>query len=195
MEKRSGIGAWLAENQRRKREQSRAILRALHTSAGMATLGAVLLVIAMIAFIDGRVEARQPENNVFVTMVEDGGVEITPEGYTPPSAVMEILREEEEQARKRETLGTMMTALCGAASIGYAAFLWTKKKSAAAKSADEGSAPAERAPMEEEKDAAIHRAVENEDADKREARRRNLEQLYKAGVLSKEEYRQRKERL
>lgn len=212
MEKRSGIGAWFAENQRRKREQNRAILRALHTSAGMAALGAVLLVIAMIAFIDGRVEARQPEASgglsISVSGLDEGGnvTFATEEGVIAEAEAGEVyelsewLQEQiEQEARERERrrtvimVGSIVSIVCGAASLGYAASLWTKKKNAAAKSADEGSIPAERAPMEEERDAPIHRAVENEDS--REARRRNLEQLYKAGVLSKEEYRQRKEKL
>ena len=207
------VVGWAENHEERRRENNRAVLRALHTPAGMAVLGAVLLIIAGMLLVNSRVEARQQEltgsNGSIVTVdgIDGGGIIITADGdgvetevipeeeYTPPEWLLEIVREEEEQARRRESFLTLISAICGAVSVAYAAFLWIKKKNAAAKSCETGTIPAESASKEEKSKDDLPTAVENAESDSREARRGNLERLYKAGVLSKEEYRQRLEKL
>lgn len=209
------VAGWAEDHEERRRENNRAVLRALHTPAGMAVLGAVLLLVAGMLLVNSRVEARQQElmgsNGSIVTVdgIDGGGIIITADGdgvetevtlegeeeYTPPEWLLEIEREEEEQARRREAFFTVVSVLCGAVSVAYAVFLWTKRKNAAGKSIDTGTIPAESASNEEKMRDERPTAVENAESDSREARRGNLERLYKAGVLSKEEYRQRLEKL
>lgn len=203
------VVGWAEDHEERRRENNRAVLRALHTPAGMAVLGAVLLIIAGMLLVNSRVEAQQQEHMDSVSGIDGGGVvitvygdgvetEVTLEGeeeYTPPEWLLEIEREEKEQARRREAFFTVISALCGAGSAAYAVFLWTKKKNAAAKSCETGTIPAESASNEEKTGDELPTAVENAESDSREARRGNLARLYKAGVLSKEEYRQRLEKL
>lgn len=209
------VAGWAEDHEERRRENNRAVLRALHTPAGMAVLGAVLLIVAGMLLVNSRVEAQQQElmgsNGSIVTVdgIDGGGIIITADGdgvetevtlegeeeYTPPEWLLEIVREEEEQSRRRESFLTLISAICGAVSVAYAAFLWIKKKNAAAKSSETGTIPAESASKEEKSKDDFPTAVENAESDSREARRGNLEQLYKAGVLSKEEYRQRLEKL
>lgn len=209
------VAGWAEDHEERRRENNRAVLRALHTPAGMAVLGAVLLIVAGMLLVNSRVEAQQQElmgsNGSIVTVdgIDGGGIIITADGdgvetevtlegeeeYTPPEWLLEIVREEEEQSRRRESFLTLISAICGAVSVAYAAFLWIKKKNAAAKSSETGTIPAESASKEEKSKDDFPTAVENAESDSREARRGNLEQFYKAGVLSKEEYRQRLEKL
>lgn len=207
------VVGWAEDHEVRRRENNRAVLRALHTPAGMAVLGAVLLLVAGMLLVNSRVEARQQElmgsNGSIVTVdgIDGGSIIITADGdgvetevipeeeYTPPEWLLEIVREEEEQSRRRESFLTLISVLCGAASVAYAVFLWIKRKNAAGKSIDTGTIPAESASNEEKIGDELPTAVENAESDSREARRGNLERLYKAGVLSKEEYRQRLEKL
>lgn len=207
------VVGWAEDHEERRRENNSAVLRALHTPVGMAVLGAVLLLVAGMLLVNSRVEARQQElmgsNGSIVTVdgIDGGGIIITADGdgveaevisgeeYTPPEWLLEIVREEEEQARRRESFLTLISVLCGAVSVAYAVFLWTKRKNAAAKSIDAGTIPAESASNEEKMGDELPTAVENAESDSREARRGNLERLYKAGVLSKEEYRQRLKKL
>lgn len=208
------VVGWAEDHEERRRENNSAVLRALHTPVGMAVLGAVLLLVAGMLLVNSRVEARQQElmgsNGSIVTVdgIDGGGIIITADGdgvetevtlegeeYTQLDVVMEIVREKEEQARRRESFLTLISVLCGAASVAYAVFLWIKKKNAAGKSIDTGTIPAESASNEEKSKDDLPTAVENAESDSREARRGNLERLYKAGVLSKEEYRQRLEKL
>lgn len=206
------VAGWLEDHEEHRREQGRTILRALNTGAGMAALGAVLLFAAAVVFINGRVEARQPVASdglsISVSGLDGGGNVIfaTEEGViaeAEPGEVYELsewLQEQiEQEARERERrrtvimVGSIVSIVCGTASWVYAAYLLTKKKKKTGDERDAGTIPAESASMEAEAAGDIPTPVENTDS--RAARRRNLEQLYKAGLLSKEEYRQRMEKL
>lgn len=204
------VAGWTEEHAERKRENNRAILRALHTPGGMLVLGAILLFIAVMLLIDSRVEQQESVNNVIVSGVDVGtGFIITTDGdstveieelspeeaYTPPNVVMEILREEEEKEQRRERVEAVISVLCGAVSLAYAAFLWIKKKNKAAESAGAGTIPAESTSEREESREDIPTAVENAEIDSREARLESLKRLYAAGILSRDEYQLRKRKI
>lgn len=53
------VAGWAEDHEERRRENNRAVLRALHTPAGMAVLGAVLLIIAGMLLINSREERRR----------------------------------------------------------------------------------------------------------------------------------------
>ena len=183
----------LERTQRRKRENTVEMLRAINTRPGMIVLGTLLLVAAL-AFIwpqlEDRIAKDDPNAIVFDVGNLDFGSEETKRAY------QEMLRNQkdaQQQQKKTDAAGAIVFAAGGIGCYVRAAMPWKKKEQEGTVSEEIPSKEAEERPVSS--DPVENPAPPSAETDSREDRLQNLKNLYEAGVLSREEYNERKKKL
>ena len=170
------VGGALDRSQKRKREGTIALLRAINTRPGMIVLGVILLGAAL-ALICPRTAPEKEVNGVVIEL-ESGEIVFDTGGGKRFN--QEMLRENELQDKEMHLLGACALGVGAAACFVRAAMPWKKKKQAVRATAFQ--------------QAVEKSAPRNEDTG-REERQKNLKTLYEAGILSKEEYDARRKKL
>ena len=170
------VGGALDRSQKRKREGTIALLRAINTRPGMIVLGVILLGAAL-ALICPRTAPEKEVNGVVIEL-EPGEIVFDTGGGKRFN--QEILRENELQDKEMHLLGACALGVGAAACFVRAAMPWKKKEQAVRATAFQ--------------QAVEKSAPRNEDTG-REERQKNLKTLYEAGILSKEEYDARRKKL
>ena len=180
-------------NERRKRESNMTLLRAINTRAGMIVLGTVLLVVALV-LIGPQLEDQIAKDDPNAIVIDLNDFDFGDEKIN--SAYQEMLRKEHEQQRRSEKYeAAAAIVFCVAAAGCYvrAALPWKKEE-------QEGTI-SEKIPSKETEEVPVSpHPVENAappsaETDSREDRLQNLKHLYEAGILSREEYDERKKKL
>lgn len=170
------VGGALDRSQKRKREGTIALLRAINTRPGMIVLGVILLGAAL-ALICPRTAPEKEVNGVVIEL-ESGEIVFDTGGGKRFN--QEMLRENELQDKEMHLLGACALGVGAAACFVRAAMPWKKKEQAVRATAFQ--------------QAVEKSAPRNEDGS-REERQKNLKTLYEAGILSKEEYDARRKKL
>lgn len=170
------VGGALDRSQKRKREGTIALLRAINTRPGMIVLGVILLGAAL-ALICPRTAPEKEVNGVVIEL-ESGEIVFDTGGGKRFN--QEMLRENELQDKEMHLLGACALGVGAAACFVRAAMPWKKKEQAVRATAFQ--------------QAVEKSAPRNEDTG-REERQKNLKTLYEAGILSKEEYDARRKKL
>lgn len=170
------VGGALDRSQKRKREGTIALLRAIYTRPGMIVLGVILLGAAL-ALICPRTAPEKEVNGVVIEL-ESGEIVFDTGGGKRFN--QEMLRENELQDKEMHLLGACALGVGAAACFVRAAMPWRKKEQAVRATAFQ--------------QAVEKSAPRNEDTGRGE-RQKNLKTLYEAGILSKEEYDARRKKL
>ena len=170
------VGGALDRSQKRKREGTIALLRSIYTRPGMIVLGVILLGAAL-ALICPRTAPEKEVNGVVIEL-ESG--EIVFDTGDDKRFDQEMLREGELRDKEMHLLGACALGVGAAACFVRAAMPWRKKERA------------ERAPTFQQ---AVEKSAPRNKDGSREERQKNLKTLYEAGILSREEYDERKKKL
>ena len=104
-----------------------------------------------------------------------------------------MLRENESQDKEMHLLGACALGVGAAACFVRAAIPWRKKERAETISDDSASKEAEEIPVPPE--PVENSAMPSVETDSRDDRFENLKRLYEAGILSREEYDERRKKL
>ncbi len=187
------LGDAMERQQQRKHENNMEVLRAINTRPGMVVLGITLLVIALVLFGSqsaGNSEKDSPTDIVIGVDDFDFGDEDINRIY------QEMLQSDyEEQLQRERTERITAIGLCVAAAGCFlrAALPWKKKEqvgtiSEEPTSKESGDIPISTKPVE-------NSAMPSAETDSREDRLENLKRLYEAGILSREEYDERRKKL
>lgn len=180
----------LERTQKRKRENTMEMLRAINTRPGMIVLGTLLLAAAL-AFIWPQLEDRIGKDDPNAIVIDMSGFDFGDEKIN--SAYQEMLRKEHEQQKKTEAAAAIVFAAGGVGCYVRAAMSWKKKEQEGTISEEIPSKEAEERPVSS--DPVENPAPPSAETDSREDRLQNLKNLYEAGVLSREEYNERKKKL
>ena len=170
------------ENQRRKRERIAEFFRMLATRRGMLFLGAVLLAIAIVIFLSAGPEKPTASDGDVVLDLSEMFAD-DPELRSLMESAAEDAARQAEKTRNQKLVGAFVLAVAAAACLLRAAAMKLPK------SEDSGPVSAEESPC------GAAEAPRSIDPDDREDRMANLRRLYDAGVLSREEYDERKGKL
>lgn len=170
------VGGALDRSQKRKREGTIALLRAINTRPGMIVLGVILLGAAL-ALICPRTAPEKEVNGVVIEL-ESGEIVFDTGGGKRFN--QEMLRENELQDKEMHLLGTCALGVGAAACFVRAAMPWKKKEQAVRATAFQ---------------QAVEKSTPRNETGSREERQKNLKTLYEAGILSKEEYDARRKKL
>ena len=170
------VGGALDRSQKRKREGTIALLRAINTRPGMIVLGVILLGAAL-ALICPRTAPEKEVNGVVIEL-ESGEIVFDTGGGKRFN--QEMLRENELQDKEMHLLGACALGVGAAACFVRAAMPWKKKEQAVRATAFQ---------------QAVEKSTPRNETGSREERQKNLKTLYEAGILSKEEYDARRKKL
>ena len=170
------VGGALDRSQKRKREGTIALLRAINTRPGMIVLGVILLGAAL-ALICPRTAPEKEVNSVVIELESGEIVFGTGDGKR---FNQEMLRENESQDKEMHLLGACALGVGAAACFVRAAMPWKKKEQAVRATAFQ---------------QAVEKSAPRNEYTGREERQKNLKTLYEAGILSKEEYYARRKKL
>ena len=182
------LGDAFDRSQRSKREANMEILRAIYTRSGMIVLGTILLVAAL-AFIWPQIAPEDDSTNSIVIDMSDldfGDEEMN-------RAVREMMEKDQKQKEQSGRTGAIFFGLGAAACYVRAVLPWKKKEQTETISEESASKEAEKEPVFPK--PAENAAQPGAETDSREDRLENLKRLYEAGVLSREEYDERRKRL
>ena len=174
------------ENQRRKREHNAEFFRMLDTRRGMLFLGAVLLVIAIVIFLSAGPEKPAASDGDIVLDLSEMFAD-DPELRSLMESAAEDAARQAERARDQSLVGAFVLAVAAAACLLRAAAM--KAQRPIPVSEDSGPVSAEESPC------GTAEAPPSFDPCGREDRLDNLRRLYDAGILSREEYDERKGKL
>ena len=181
----NGFLSIFEENQRRKREHSAEFFRTLATRRGMLFLGVVLFAVAIGIFLSARPEKpTAPEGNIVIDVSEMFADD--PELQALMERAAEDAAQRAEKARNQNLVGAFVLAVAAVVCLLRAALMKPSKPVPAA----EDSGPI----SPEEPSGSMEKAPSSVDLDSREDRLTNLRRLYDAGILSKEEYEERRAR-
>ena len=181
------LGDAMERQQQRKREVNMELLRAIYTRPGMIVLGTLLL-IAALAFIWPQIV---PEDNTNSIVIDISDLDFGDEEAN--RAVQEMVENDREQKEQSRRSGAIFCGLGAAACFIRAALPWKKKEQTETISEKSTSKETARAPASPE--PVENAAPQSAETDSREDRLENLKRLYEAGVLSKEEYNERRRKL
>lgn len=183
------VGDAIERQQQRKHENNMEVLRAINTRPGMIVLGVILLGAAL-ALICPRTAPEKEVNGVVIEL-ESGEIVFDTGGGKRFN--QEMLRENELQDKEMHLLGACALGVGAAACFVRAAMPWRKKERAETISDDSASKEAEEIPVSPK--PVENAAPQSAETDSREDRLENLKRLYEAGILSREEYDERRKKL
>ena len=182
------LGDAMEHQQQRRRETNMEILRAIYTRPGMIVLGTILLVAAL-TFIWPQIAPEDDNSSSIVIDMNDfdfGDEEMN-------RAVREIVENDRKQKEQSGRTGAIFFGLGAAACYVRAALPWKKREAAETISNDFASKEAEEIPVSSK--PVENSAMPSAEIDSREDRLENLKRLYEAGILSREEYDERRKKL
>ena len=182
------LGDAIERQQQRKHENNMEVLRAIYTRPGMIVLGVILLGAAL-ALIWPQIAPEADNTNSIVIDMSDfdfGDEEMN-------RAVQEMLENDQKQEEQRGRTGAIFFGLGAAVCFVRAAMPWRKKERAETISEDFASKEAEEIPVSPK--PVENAAPQSAETDSREDRLENLKRLYEAGILSREEYDERRKKL
>ena len=177
----------MEREQQRKHETNMEILRAINTRPGMIVLGTILLVIALM-FIWPQIAPEDDNTNSIVIDVDD-----VISNEESKRAYREMVEQREEWQRQDQSWAAIVFGLGAAACYVRAALPWKKREAAETISAESTSKEAEEIPVPPK--PVENAAPQSAEIDSREDRLENLKRLYEAGILSREEYDERRKKL
>ena len=182
------LGDAIERQQQRKHENNMEVLRAIYTRPGMIVLGVILLGAAL-ALIWPQIAPEADNTNSIVIDMSDfdfGDEEMN-------RTVQEMVENDLKQKKQSGRSGTIFFGLGAAVCFVRAAMPWRKRKAAETISDDSASKEAEEIPVPPK--PAENAAPQSAETDSREDRLENLKRLYEAGILSREEYDERRKKL
>ena len=182
------LGDAMERQQQRRRETNMEILRAIYTRPGMIVLGTILLVAAL-TFIWPQIAPEDDNSSSIVIDMNDfdfGDEEMN-------RAVREIVENDRKQKEQSGRTGAIFFGLGAAACYVRAALPWKKREAAETISDDFASKEAEEIPVSSK--PVENSAMPSAETDSGEDRLENLKRLYEAGILSREEYDERRKKL
>lgn len=182
------LGDAMERQQQRRRETNMEILRAIYTRPGMIVLGTILLVAAL-TFIWPQIAPEDDNSSSIVIDMNDfdfGDEEMN-------RAVREIVENDRKQKEQSGRTGAIFFGLGAATCYVRAALPWKKREAAETISDDFASKEAEEIPVSPK--PVENSAMPSAETDSREDRLENLKRLYEAGILSREEYDERRKKL
>ncbi len=181
------LGDAMERQQQRRRETNMEILRAIYTRPGMIVLGTILLVAAL-TFIWPQIVPEDDNSSIVIDMndFDFGDEEMN-------RAVREIVENDRKQKEQSGRTGAIFFGLGAAACYVRAALPWKKREAAETISDDFASKEAEEIPVSPK--PVENSAMPSAETDSREDRLENLKRLYEAGILSREEYDERRKKL
>lgn len=182
------LGDAMERQQRRRREANMEVLRAVYTRPGMIVLGTILL-LAALAFIWPQIAPENDNTNSIVIDMSDldfGDEEMN-------RAVWEMMENDQKQKEQSGRTGAIFFGLGAAACYVRALLPWKKKEEAGTISEEPASKESENIPVSPK---PVENSVpQSAETDNREDRLENLKRLYEAGILSREEYDERRKKL
>lgn len=182
------LGDAMERQQQRRREANMEVLRAIYTRPGMIVLGTILLIAAM-AFIWPQIAPENDNTNSIVIDMSDldfGDEEMN-------RVVQEMMENDQKQKEQSGRTGAIFFGLGAAACYVRAILPWKKKEQTETISEDFASKETEEIPVSPK--PVENAATPSAETDSREDRLENLRRLYEAGILSREEYDERRKRL
>lgn len=180
------LGDAIERQQQRKHENNMEVLRAIYTRPGMIVLGVILLGAALIW---PQIAPETDNTNSIVIDVSDfdfGDEEMN-------RTVQEMVENDRKQKEQSGRSGAIFFGLGAAVCFVRAAMPWRKKERAETISDDSASKEAEEIPVSPK--PVENAAPQSAETDSREDRLENLKRLYEAGILSREEYDERRKKL
>ena len=181
------LGDAMERQQQRRRETNMEILRAIYTRPGMIVLGTILL-IAALAFIWPQIAPEDDNTNTIVIDMDD-----ILSNEEAKRAVQEMVKQDEEWQRQDQRWAAIVFGLGAAACYVRAILPWKKREAAETISDDSASKETEEIPASPK--PVENSAAPSAETDSREDRLENLKRLYEAGILSREEYDERRKKL
>ena len=182
------LGDAMERQQQRRHENNMEVLRAINTRAGMIVLGTLLLAAAL-AFIWPQIAPEDDNTNSIV--IDMGDLDFGNEEMN--RAVQEMLENDQKQKEQSGRTGAIIFGLGAAACYVRAVLPWKKKEQMGTISAEPTSKESEDIPVSPR--PVENSAMPSAETDSREDRLENLKRLYEAGILSREEYNERRKRL
>ena len=182
------LGDAMERQQQRKHENNMEVLRAINTRPGMIVLGVILLGAAL-ALIWPQIAPEADNTNSIVIDMSDfdfGDEEMN-------RTVQEMVENDRKQKEQSGRSGAIFFGLGAAVCFVRAAMPWSKKERAETISDDSASKEAEEIPVSPK--PVENAAPQSAETDSREDRFENLKRLYEAGILSREEYDERRKKL
>lgn len=182
------VGSALDRSQKRKREAMIALLRSIYTRPGMIVLGVILLGAAL-ALIWPQIAPEADNTNSIVIDMSDfdfGDEEMN-------RTVQEMVENDRKQKEQSGRSGAIFFSLGAAVCFVRAAMPWRKKERAETISDDSASKEAEEIPVPPK--PVENSVTPSAETGSREERLENLKRLYEAGILSREEYDERRKKL
>ena len=182
------LGDAIERQQQRKHENNMEVLRAIYTRPGMIVLGVILLGAAL-ALIWLQIAPEADNTNSIVIDMSDfdfGDEEMN-------RTVQEMVENDRKQEEQSGRSGAIFFGLGAAVCFVRAALPWKKRKAAETISEDFASKEAEEIPVSPK--PVENAAPQSAETDSREDRLENLKRLYEAGILSREEYDERRKKL
>lgn len=182
------LGDAMERQQQRKHENNMEVLRAINTRPGMVVLGVILLGAAL-ALIWPQIAPEADNTNSIVIDMSDfdfGDEEMN-------RTVQEMVENDRKQKEQSGRSGAIFFGLGAAVCFVRAALPWKKKEQAETISEEPTSKEAEEIPVSPK--PVENAAPQSAETDSREDRLENLKRLYEAGILSREEYDERRKKL
>ena len=182
------LGDAIERQQQRKHENNMEVLRAINTRPGMIVLGVILLGAAL-ALIWPQIAPEADNTNSIVIDMSDfdfGDEEMN-------RTVQEMVENDRKKKEQSGRSGAIFFGLGAAVCFVRAALPWKKRKAAETISEDFASKEAEEIPVSPK--PVENAAPQSAETDSREDRLENLKRLYEAGILSREEYDERRKKL
>lgn len=182
------LGDAIERQQQRKHENNMEVLRAIYTRPGMIVLGVILLGAAL-ALIWPQIAPEADNTNSIVIDMSDfdfGDEEMN-------RTVQEMVENDRKKKEQSGRSGAIFFGLGAAVCFVRAALPWKKRKAAETISEDFASKEAEEIPVSPK--PVENAAPQSAETDSREDRLENLKRLYEAGILSREEYDERRKKL
>lgn len=182
------LGDAIERQQQRKHENNMEVLRAIYTRPGMIVLGVILLGAAL-ALIWLQIAPEADNTNSIVIDMSDfdfGDEEMN-------RTVQEMVENDRKKKEQSGRSGAIFFGLGAAVCFVRAALPWKKRKAAETISEDFASKEAEEIPVSPK--PVENAAPQSAETDSREDRLENLKRLYEAGILSREEYDERRKKL
>ena len=182
------LGDAIERQQQRKHENNMEVLRAINTRPGMIVLGVILLGAAL-ALIWPQIAPEADNTNSIVIDMSDfdfGDEEMN-------RTVQEMVENDRKKKEQSGRSGAIFFGLGAAVCFVRAALPWKKRKAAETISEDFASKEAEEIPVSPK--PVENAAPQSAETDSREDRLGNLKRLYEAGILSREEYDERRKKL
>ena len=181
------LGDAIERQQQRKHENNMEVLRAIYTRPGMIVLGVILLGAALALIWPQIAPEADNTNSIVIDMSDfDFGDE---EMNRTVQEMVENDRKQKEQSGRSGVIFFGLAAVC----FVRAAMPWRKKERAETISDDSASKEAEEIPVSPK--PVENAAPQSAETDSREDRLENLKRLYEAGILSREEYDERRKQL